>query len=256
MNFKRFFLILFTILTIPCQVLAVPSILKILQELDKVGRLNNDLSANIRLIQQKAAQGVKQYDLYYYRRDADDSFLMVLTAPDSKKGDGYLRTGDNFWMYLRNTRTFQHVNRDESISGTNMNAGEFEKRKWTEHFEGIKDADGKDMISEEKLGKIPVYKFSIKAKVRDVAYPHLTIWVRQDNFLVLKVDSYSLSKTLMLTNYYLKYTEVSGRYIPLKIMSVDKFELGNKTITEISGISLKPLKKTIFTKAYLENLSR
>ncbi len=43
--------------------------------------------------------------------------LIVMSAPEAEKGNGYLRMGDNLWMYRRNTRTFQHINRDESIGG-------------------------------------------------------------------------------------------------------------------------------------------
>jgi hypothetical protein len=70
------------------------------------------------------------------------------------------------------------------------------------------------------------------------------------------VDYFSLSGTLMLTRYILKYTKINGKYFLIKSINVDQFEKGNKTIAEISGISLKSLDNTIFTKAYLENLSK
>jgi hypothetical protein len=41
-----------------------------------------------------------------------------------------------------------------------------------------------------------------------------------------------------------------------KIRVVDEFEKGNKTLVEISDISTKKIPSTIFTKAYLENLSK
>ena len=39
-------------------------------------------------------------------------------------------------------------------------------------------------------------------------------------------------------------------------MFIDEFEKGNKTVMEMSGISLKKLDDSIFNKAYLENLSK
>ena len=42
----------------------------------------------------------------------------------------------------------------------------------------------------------------------------------------------------------------------MKQLFVDEFEKGNKTIVEISGISTDKLDGSIFTKAYLENLSK
>jgi hypothetical protein len=60
----------------------------------------------------------------------------------------------------------------------------------------------------------------------------------------------------MLSAYFPKYTEIDGKYIPARIMVVDEFEKGNKTMTELSGVSLKDIDNNVFTKAYLENLSK
>ena len=91
--------------------------------------MTTDIRAKVTLTQQKVNQGTKNIEMIYYRRDSDDSFLIVMSAPETDKGNGYLRVGDNFWMYRRNTRTFQHINRDESIGGTNAHAEDFEKEK-------------------------------------------------------------------------------------------------------------------------------
>jgi hypothetical protein len=60
----------------------------------------------------------------------------------------------------------------------------------------------------------------------------------------------------MNTQYYLKYSEINKKFIPVKQMVIDEFEKGNKTVWEISDISFKPLNPDIFGKAYLENLSK
>jgi len=112
------------------------------------------------------------------------------------------------------------------------------------------------IISEAMLGKIPVYRFEVKAKVNDVDYPKKVYWIRRDKPVMLKEESYSLSGTLMQTAYFLSFTKIRGRLVPVKQLYVDEFEKGNKTIVEISGISTRTLDNTIFTKAYLENLSR
>lgn len=228
----------------------------ILQEIDKRMSQISDFSAKVSLTQQKVGQGVKNFETLFFRRDAGDEFLMVTTAPQSEKGNGYLRTGNNFWMYRQNTRTFQHINRDESINGTDTKAGDFERKKTTELYKPYVDANGKEDITEEMLGNKKVWKFTVVAKVRDVTYPKQVYWVEQGTYLQLKVQSYSLSGTLMQTAYFIKYTQIEGKYILLKGIFVDEFEKGNKTILEISGVSLRKLDPKIFTKAYLENLSK
>jgi outer membrane lipoprotein-sorting protein len=218
--------------------------------------LTTDARARVTFTQAKVDQGTKTIDSIYYRRDSDDSFLIVMAEPENEKGNGYLRVGDNFWMYRRNTRTFQHINRDEDIGGTDAKGSDFERRKLPELYEGVKDQSGKEMLIETMLGKIPVYQFEVKAKVNDVDYPKKTYWISKDNYLPLKEQDFSSSNTLMLTAYFRKYTIVQGKYVAVEHLYIDEFEKGNKTIVEISDITTDRLNDDIFTKAYLENLSK
>jgi hypothetical protein len=59
----------------------------------------------------------------------------------------------------------------------------------------------------------------------------------------------------MQTGYYMNYTLVDNRFVPVKQLIIDEFEKGNKTLVDISGISTEKL-PNIFNKAYLENLSK
>jgi len=233
-----------------------PTVDSLLRKIDFRSNMVTDVKANVNLAQQRTGQGTKKIEMLYYRRDSDDAFLIVMTAPSTEKGNGYLRTGDNFWMYRRNTRTFQHINRDENIGGSDAQGDDFEKRLLFDLYGAVTDSSGKEIITDDTLGKIQVYRFDVKAKVNDVDYPKKIYWVRRDNFLVLKEQSFSLSGTLMQTAYYLKYTEIKGRFVPVNQLFVDEFEKGNKTMVEISNISINKLDNSIFTKAYLENLSK
>ena len=238
------------------EISAEPPVIDLMRKVEKIHEMTSDVRAKVEMTQQKVDQGVKKIDMIYYRRDSDDSYLIVMVAPESDKGNGYLRVGENFWMYRRNTRTFQHINRDENIGGSNAKGEDFERRKLTELYEPAKDKDGKDIIKEEMLGQIPVYKFNIIAKVNDVDYPKKTYWIRKDNFLPLKELSYSSSGTLMASSYFRKYTIIDGRYVWIEALFIDEFEKGNKTLVEISGISTQKLENYLFTKPYLENLSK
>lgn len=235
---------------------AESKVISIIKSLDSQMQVKTDVTARVKMTQSKVTQGIKTTEMVYYRRDGDDAFMILMVAPEAEKGNGYLKTGDNFWMYRRNTRTFQHVNRDESIAGTDASADDFERRKLEDLYKPALDDKGNEILTEEKLGDIPVYKFKLTNKVSDVKYPLLWYWVRQDNFLPLKEQSYSLSGTLMETAYFLKYTIVDNRYVWIKGMFIDEFEKGNKTIVDISGISTKKIEDSVFTKAYLENISK
>ena len=171
----------------------------VLKAIDANYKLKNDVRADVTLTQQRAGQGTKIMDMTYFRRDSDDAFLIAMNAPENEKGNGYLRVGDNFWMYRKNTRTFQHVNRDESIGGSDAHSDDFETRKLEELYGPVADSSGTEKFSEELLGKVAVNRFELKARVNDVDYPRQIFWTRSDNNLLLKQESYSLSGTLMQT---------------------------------------------------------
>lgn len=228
----------------------------ILKEMEKRQELGIDITAKVILTEQRVRQGVRQIDYVYYFRSSDDAYLLVAVSPEREKGNGYLRVENNLWIYRKNTRTFQHLSRSDRIGDTDVNAERFERQKFTELYGPVTDENGNELYSEVMLGEISVYKFEVKALVKDVSYPKHIFWVRRDNYLELKRDSYSLSNTLMQTSYTLKYTEIEGHYLGIKGMVIDRFEEGNKTIWEASGISLDVVDDAVFTKAFLENLSK
>ncbi|NDC82669.1 outer membrane lipoprotein-sorting protein [bacterium] len=230
------------------------TVTELMSKIDSAMELNSDITARVQLTQQRVNQGTRVLEMVYRRRDTADAFLIVMMAPEIDKGNGYLKSGDNFWMYRKNTRTFQHINRDESIGGTDANAGDFEQKKLIELYKPAKE--GLDAIKKETLGRIPAYKFEIKAKSSTVKYPKKVYWVRQDNGLPLKEESYSLSGTLMATNYYLSYASIDNHFIVNRALFIDEFEKGNKTVMSLSEVSLKPIDASVFSKAYLENLSK
>ncbi|HAR64273.1 MAG: hypothetical protein DKM50_02310 [Candidatus Margulisiibacteriota bacterium] len=253
---RKWILTTLCVICLAGSVQAESKITQIMNSIDELQDIKTDITAKVKMTQQKVTQGIKATEMIYYRRDKDDSFLILMTGPESEKGNGYLKSGDNFWMYRRNTRTFQHINRDESIGGSDASADDFEKRKLVDLYKPALDGKGLESIVEEVLGTIPVYKIKLIAKVSDVKYPSLTYWVRKDNLLPLKEQSYSLSGTLMETAYYRKYTLIDGKYVFIQAMFIDEFEKGNKTMVEISGISTKKVEDSVFTKAYLENISK
>ncbi len=252
-NMKRILLLIMGMTTLTW---ALPSIQQVLKKIDEYQQMGRDVTATVVMTQQKAGQGTRVFKMKYYRRDSDNSFLIFFTAPEAERGNGYLRVGNNFWMYRKNTRTFQHVNRDESIGGSDARGEDFETRNLLELYDAAVDENGDELIRESMLGKISVYEMQVKAKINDVSYPKKKYWVQKTNFLPLKEQSFAGSGTLMLTTYYLNYTKIEGSYVPVKQLYLDEFEKGNKTIVEISNISLKRLDNSIFTKAYLENMSK
>ena len=237
---------------------ALPTVQQVIDYIDTNYQIRSDMTAQARITTRDPEQGTKIIESVLYRRDRDDSFLIVIADPESDRGNGYLRVGDNMWMYRRNTRTFTHIGRDEKIGGSNTSAGDIETRKFKDLYKSSTDASGKEIISEETIGgaKIPVYRVEVTAKVNDVKFPRLVMWVTRDKFLELKRESYALSGTLMETDLFTNYKDVDGRYVPLLQKFVDEVEKGRTSLLEITGISFKKVDDFKFDKSYLESLSK
>ena len=237
---------------------ANPSVTDIIEYIDTNLQLRSDMTAQARITTKDPEQGNKVIESVYYRRDRDDAFLIVIADPESDRGNGYMRVGDNLWMYRRATRTFTHIGRDEKIGGSNASAGDFETRKFKELYKPSVDSSGKEIISEETIGnaKIPVYRVEVTAQVNDVKYPRLVMWLTRDKFLELKRESYGLSGTLMETDLFTNYKETEGRYVPLLQKFTDEVEKGRTSLLEITGISFNRVDDYRFDKSYLESLSK
>ena len=237
---------------------ASPSIQEIIDYYDTRYQLRSDMTAQARITTKDPEQGTKVIESVLYRRDKDDAFLIVLAEPETERGNGYLRVGDNMWLYRRTTRTFTHIGRDEKIGGSNTTAGDLETRKFKELYKPSLDASGKEVLSEETIGtaKIPVYRLEVVAQVNDVKYPKLVMWVTRDKYLELKRESYSLSGTLMETDLFTNYKDVDGRYVPLLQKFTDEVEKGRTSLLEIRGIDFKKVDDYKFDKSYLESLSK
>ncbi len=237
---------------------AEPSVQQVIEMVDANQQVRSDVTAQARITTKDPEQGTKVIESVLYRRDRDDAFLIVIADPETDRGNGYLRVGDNMWMYKRSTRTFTHMGRDEKIGGSNTSAGDIETRKFRELYKPALDSSGREILSAETIGsaRIPVYRLEVIAKVNDVKYPRLAMWVTRDKYLELKRESYSLSGTLMETDLFTNYKDVDGRYIPLLQKFTDEVEKGRVSVMEISGVSFAKVDDYKFDKAYLESLSK
>lgn len=229
---------------------------ELLKKIDEIQTLEKDGTAKVEIIEKNKELGTRKFSMIYYIQDKTDSFLIVFAHPEKDKGNGYLKRDENMWMYRKNTRTFQHINSSESIGGTNATADDFEKKDLYEEYNIAKDKNGKSNITDTKLGNIDAIKIVCIAKTEDVKDPKRIYWLRKSNYLPLKVQNFSLSGTLMETIYYKRYTKIDGVYIASKFLIIDEFDKGNKTLVNISEITISPIPNHVFTKAYLENLSK
>jgi outer membrane lipoprotein-sorting protein len=246
-------IVLFTLFGLPAGSAlwaAGPDFRAILGEIDRMSNFENtDFSATYTVVSEKPDEDTSVFKVRMFRRDREDKFLMLFLEPQTQKGQGYLQLEDNLWFYDPESRKFSHSSFKENLQDSETKNSDFRRSSLVEDYEVAS-------YTEETLGRYPVYVVDLKATNDEVSYPRTRLWIRTDNHLVLKAESYSLSDRLMRSAYYPNYIEVEGRFLPSRMLFVDELKPGEKSQVTIKDVSLSPLPDSVFTKAYLERVNR
>lgn len=221
----------------------------LLKRLDEQTNFQTDFTAEYTEVAEHPGQQPSVFTHDVYRRDRDGAMTIVMLAPDSKRGQGYLEVDDNFWFYDPNSRLFSHASLKDNWQNTEAMSSDFFRTRWATDYTV-------ESWSEGTLGAYPVLILDLKGANDQVTFPFKKIWVRRDITIVLKSQDYSLSKRLMRTVYYPKYTRIGERFVANTMLMVDELNIGDRTQLTLTNISTAPLPDYTFTKAYLQQVSR
>ncbi len=253
MKHLRILLLLLMLALIPAGLTAsitendYPDILRQIDDLQNFG--SSDFTTIYTIVSEKPGEDREVIEARLFRRDREDLFLLIIIAPEVQKGQGYLQAEDNLWFYDPESRKFEHSSVRENIQNSDAKNNDFMVQTLaddyiiTSHEEGI-------------LGGVPVYILSLEATNDEVAYPTMTLWVRQDPLLPMKAEEYGFSGRLMRNSAYLNYLKVGEKYLPSRILLVDMLNTGERTQITMTNPTVNTLPDYIFTKAYLEQVNR
>ena len=211
--------------------------------------LEVDYSATMTMISEDPEDGISKRVVNIFRRDSEDKFLMLILEPESKKGQGNLRIGDNLWVYDPQSRNFTHTSLKDSFDGTDAKNSDFKRSTLSEDYDVVSWEEG-------TLGSFNVWILELEATNDEVTYPYLKIWIDQSTNLRLKSEDYSLNMRLMRTSLIPSYTKVGDSYAPTKMIFIDNLVAGKKTQITVTNISIEELPDSVFTKAYVERVSK
>lgn len=238
-------IVLFSALTIFAET-DYQAIVKSIDELQDFDGM--DLSLIWTIVSQKPGEDKSVTKIQLFRRDTDEQLLYLMLKPEVDKGSGFLRSGDNAWIYDPGSRKFSHVSMKENIGDSEARNNDTGETSLVDDYSIIATEEG-------SLGKIETYIITLEAKTNEVATPKLKMWVRKDKNLPLKQEEYSLSDRLVRTVIFPKWTTVGGKYMPSQMLMKDELKKGEKTQISISNVSNAKIPDDIFTKAYLERIN-
>lgn len=210
---------------------------------------DSDMTATINMVSVSPDRGTRTNKQIIYRRDKDDAFLMLTLEPESRKGQGMLRVDNNMWRYDPTSRKFTHTTLKEQFENTTARNSDFRRSQRSWDYDVVSVESG-------KLGKYDVWISELKANNDEVPFPYIKMWVEKDRTIVLKVEEYSLSKKLLRTAYYTNYVQIGQSYVPTTQIFQDGLIPEKRTQTTYTNISTKPVPDDVFTKNYLERMSK
>ena len=212
------------------------------------------------VVQEKPGEGKNATEAIMYRRDSESKWTILVTGPAKDKGKGYLQYDNNIWFYDPADHRFTFTSARDKFQNTNANNSDFAPQFYYRDY-------SIESSSEVTLGKLECVMFVLKAKVQNVDYPELRLWVTKNDGLVRKKEDYSLSgqklRTTAIPSYQIVQSASQNYYIPVKMLITDNLrgkKIGEKTQFErtqitITNITFDRVENSVYTKPYLEMMS-
>ena len=230
---------------------------RILFQVDKlVSYEGMDFSGEYTITDFRPGEGTSRTKMTMFRRDSKDTFTIIIMEPISDKGKGYLRREDKMWLYDPVPRRFTVISARDRFQSSNVRNSDFTKSTLADDYRIVGHTMG-------QLGTYQTDIYDLEAITEDVSFPKMKIWIDQNN-LVRKFEDYSLSGRHMRTTAIPLYTRVGESYVPAQIVIQDELR-GRKvngsfehqrTIISVKKASFKDLPDMVFTRAYIERVSR
>ena len=222
----------------------------ILREMDRITSfMDSDFSCEMTVVTEKPGEEMNVRQARIYRRDAAESAVILIEKPPVQKGQGYLMVGESLWFYDPESRKFAHTSVKDNFQDSDAKNSDFRPPNYSSDYRAVARSEG-------ILGDFAVWILDLEAVSDAVPYPGMKIWVRKDIALLLKAENYGLSGRLMRTSYYPQYRKVGATYIASKMLFVDELRPGEKTQITIKEPSLAPIPDELFTKSFIERVSR
>ncbi|GMO26361.1 MAG: outer membrane lipoprotein-sorting protein [Termitinemataceae bacterium] len=217
---------------------------------------STDFSAEYTIVQDKPGQSRSKTVAGVFRRDSKEIYTIIIMQPDVSRGQGYLKQGNTLWFYDPESKKFNSTSSQDRFQNSNARNSDFTRSTLSQDY---KVEAGQDVT----LGKFKCRLLTLSAITDGLTYPRMKVWISNDA-LVRKTEDYSLSGQLLRTTAFADYYVKENRYVPKSILFVDALRGANingkfvneKTQITISNPSFNRLDNVVFSKTYLEQVSR
>jgi len=217
---------------------------------------DTDFSAEYTIVQDKPGQGLSTTVAGVFRRDAIETYVIVIMEPLVSKGQGYLKQSDTLWFYDPQSRRFNTTSSVDRFQNTNARNSDFTRSTLAQDYRIV---SGENAV----LGRFNCRLLTLESVTTEVTYPRMKVWISEDG-LLRKTEDYSLSGQLLRTSAIPAYHEINGRFVPRQILFEDALRgaliggnfVKEKTQISIARPSFSRVADSIFSKTFLETVNR
>lgn len=216
----------------------------------------NDFSAEYRIVQDVPGEGRSVTVAALFRRDREDIYTIVILEPEADRGQGYLKQGERLWAYDPESGRFNTTSSRERFQNTNARNSDFTQSTLARDYEILS-------VEQTTLGDEEAYLYELESDVEGVTYPYMKAWITDDG-RILKTEDYSRSRQLLRVTAVPDYQRKGEKQIPEKIYFIDMLEgaeidgefVNERTIVTVNDASFEPVSNSVFSKNFLERMSR
>lgn len=218
---KKWIIAVLMIVVIPSSLFAV-SAEEIIRKLEKNTVVNTSRLEGTMIIRDRF--GTKKSSFVSYSRGTDD--MLVEFTSVEEEGMKILRTSEELYLFFPEAEEvirMQGAALKESVIGSDMSYEDMTGGKgllasYRVSLEGVEEAEG-----------VPCYRVSMEARTGDVPYYRQTMWIDTERFIYRRIHKFSRSGKLLKNISIKDVREVSGRYVPVRMVLEDTVKGNSST---------------------------
>lgn len=184
--------------------------------------------------------------VYKVLSKGNDKSLVMTLEPAIDKGQVLLMRENSLWAFLPNVSQPVRLPLSQKLTGQVAN-GDLARAKFYGDYEP-------EMLDTEIIDGEKYYLLELTAKRRGATYRRILYWVNTANYRPYKAEFFSLSKRLIKTCHFDKFTSMQDTLRPSRLVMIDAMKQGERSVLEYSNMVKRKLPDKIFTKDYLKKL--
>ena len=215
---------------------------EILKQVDR--NLNPESFEMYRKLINIEPDGTKKEFVMFSLKKGKEKIASVFLSPASEKGRSTLRIGDNMWLYIPNVGKPIRITSLQSVTGGIFNNSDIMRVDYNSEYncEEIETTD-------------KGYTLYLKAKVKNVAYEAVTMFIDSEKLLPYKIEAYAASGMLIKNLYFKKIKDFGNGIIRPSIIETDSpLYKGYKSYIVFANVKKRELASEIFSLNYMQKI--